>query len=779
MDKRCLVTNKKVDFNDGNEENIALPLLVDENESENDFSFSDDENIESLEGIFLCTLKSDNVNDFSKNLKVTQDSDYMSKIPLFSSKPSKVIFKDFEAKKIYKQKIRLINVYSSPLSCKLIGVQNDDVKNFLDIKFRSPAKHIMPGMNCVLLVRFFPEEDDIDLDSNIIIKTELGLFSIPLEIRRKFCCVTVQPIEIDFGTHVIGCTSLRRFQISNHGTKIATYNVFKSGNASDNNSTVIQTPVNNVSLSNTERTVYDKSGTISSIVSSEKKSTSTEEYDYSNNEFLIETGSQSLRTPSSADFSSVAKVSTIEYEESDLIGLELIGYIIGYKSNPTFKTLQRYKPQIPGRVQVIYAVTTSDFKAKTFFVSVNAEASFPHVKVKENSYNFNICAYNNLYQDNITLVNEGSKKHEISIEVPKELRNHIEMHPKTGIIKPMGEFITQLKLFPRNHLASDAGNYFDESTGVLEFSLSFYISEQPGAVKTSIHAIISSTQLEFNPNFIDFGECYINESIQVDVTMHNVGILTQHFGFIDVANCISIEPNDGFGIILPKEEFKIKIIFKPDIPMKYNSSLICKTFFNRTFIIKWFGVGVYPPIKLSYSHVNFPATHLNNIASTIIYIKNNKKDEKSSIFYEFDIPDYCPVQIFPNVGHIAGGKSQKLNLIFSPKLMEQQIYFEAKTFLLDSADSDFESIAGHSVIEDGNELSNLISDEMTSEAEKSPLDILSPMSAHYRKAIDKLSCDFENRVDLFTIPCYFAENAIDVPKVKQQQFSTMRSFMSI
>ena len=73
----------------------------------------------------------------------------------FMSKPSEVIFKDFELGKTYRKKLQLTNISYSFNYCKLIGV-TDNLKDFVSIEFNPPGS-ISAGLACYMVVTFEPK----------------------------------------------------------------------------------------------------------------------------------------------------------------------------------------------------------------------------------------------------------------------------------------------------------------------------------------------------------------------------------------------------------------------------------------------------------------------------------------------------------------------------------------------------------------------------------------------------------------------------------------------
>jgi hypothetical protein len=49
--------------------------------------------------------------------------------------------------------------------------------------------------------------------------------------------------------------------------------------------------------------------------------------------------------------------------------------------------------------------------------------------------------------------------------------------------------------------------------------------------------------------------------------------------------CIDVQPNDGFGTLLPLETSEVDIIFQPPKADTYSVDVVCKTMIGRYFLI--------------------------------------------------------------------------------------------------------------------------------------------------------------------------------------------------
>ena len=97
----------------------------------------------------------------------------------------------------------------------------------------------------------------------------------------------------------------------------------------------------------------------------------------------------------------------------------------------------------------------------------------------------------------------------------------------------------------------------------------------------SVLAVVTSADLSFSLDSIDFGSCTVHESIVVPLAVTNHSLLTQQFGFVHLPPCVEVQPNDGFGQLLPRETLSVDVIFSAKKPKAYSFELTCKTGIDR------------------------------------------------------------------------------------------------------------------------------------------------------------------------------------------------------
>lgn len=124
----------------------------------------------------------------------------------------------------------------------------------------------------------------------------------------------------------------------------------------------------------------------------------------------------------------------------------------------------------------------------------------------------------------------------------------------------------------------------------------------------TVHAVVTNSDLEFSTTSIDFGCATIYESVKHTVTLTNQSILPQQFGFVGIpevsslicstctflcprSDCndpppffwqyVDVQPNDGFGTLLPLETIDLDIIYQPKKAQEVTFDLTCKSLINR------------------------------------------------------------------------------------------------------------------------------------------------------------------------------------------------------
>jgi hypothetical protein len=156
----------------------------------------------------------------------------------------------------------------------------------------------------------------------------------------------------------------------------------------------------------------------------------------------------------------------------------------------------------------------------------------------------------------------------------------VTMSAYRGAVPAQSELRTEIFVNPTMGMLSACANHLQEGfTDVIMLPITILVENQVLPITMNIIAQITPYGIEISESSIDFGFVSVHESAVTKVTLRNTACLPQKFGFIDVPSCLSVQPGDGFGELLPLETRVIDIIFSPqplpddDGDRKYKSSV--------------------------------------------------------------------------------------------------------------------------------------------------------------------------------------------------------------
>ncbi|KAM9217792.1 cilia- and flagella-associated protein 74 [Leptosomus discolor] len=728
----------------------------------------------------------------------------------FYSKPSCIHFKDFDVGQTYKKKIVLINASYNVNSCRLVGISKW-LKDFISIQFDPPGK-MSPGMSCEIVVTFQPTINET-LEGEVMFMAQTGSFSVPLQCTAKRCIPALDKELIDFGSHVVGETISRTINLTNRGALGTRFKVQTSaGDSSTCRATAQSSPGRTVTrhlsdcvperrvCNSPVTSVVEKKEQISPepgeeatccVAPVEQQRTETG-LSRSSTEQL---GHDILNSRPDLDTDNAHNLVEVSPEEAPveiMLGKVTEGEIGPFSS---VKLQIIFVPAVPGDVRAEFVIVFDNSDCKPLgFSAIGVSVDVP-VWVPSPNVDLKICVYDRLYQDRVVVRSRAKAMLRLKFEVCKELSKHMELLPKTGYIQAQSSFAVQLKFRPRPSLPEDAGSYFNEATRVLEVPVTILVVGKAKKVNFTVHAIVTTSDLEISPARINFGCCTIYEAVQANVTLTNKSILPQEFGFVELPEFVEIQPNDGLGILLPLESLTLDVIFKANKAKEYSFELTCKSEVNRQFKLSCKAVGVHPPLELSHSLVRFAATALNGVSTATLYVMSSPgslrrfspagprtgRGEAAPVgpaSFEFRVPADCPVTITPSVGTVLPGKKSLIQVSFRPTLSDQLIREEAVRRLCRAAATGAEiqkrkkeekgegkkfSIAvtrqqsSRQLIRDGG--SKYLTSVCSAEQPKS--DELKPDSDAYMAAQAFLVRNFSGRFEKYIIPCFVASGRID------------------
>nr|XP_032824052.1 cilia- and flagella-associated protein 74 isoform X3 [Petromyzon marinus] len=599
----------------------------------------------------------------------------------FSSKPNVIAFKNFDVGKIYKLKVVLTNVSYTSNFCRYKGM-SEHLEDSVSVRFKPPGQ-MSAGMSFELMVTFEATKNE-DLNGELQFAAQSGPFTVPVQCTTKKCDVTVDRSKIDFGTHVVGETIRRTFTLVNRGALGTRFRFVKADY--EEAQEVRATP----------RVAQGGGGEDASSVSSQRGVEATEaaaaaeaEGEPGDSPEMVESDC-SRNSPEKADVERATQtpdpalpeeLRTGEVVEGELPGL---GYV---------KLEVVFTPTVPGDTRATFHVHFTDPGSPRLEVRASALAVDVPVWVQRPNVDLKICTFDRLYQDSVLVHNRATTALRLKFEVCRQLQNYLEVLPKNGYIQAQSTFSAQLKFLPRQSMAVDAPGYFDKDTRVLEAPVLIRVGDQTKPVPFTVHAIITSSDLHFDREVIDFGCCTIFESVKATVKLTNDSILAQDFGFVTIPEYVDVQPNHGFGTVLPLDTVLIDIIFSATKAKEYKFDLTCKSGTNRDFQLRCVATGVHPPLELSDSLLRFRATAVGDTSVASLHVVNSHTSANQyshpvprvgrgdvapvgPTSFQFVVPPDCPLSVSPAVGTVAPGQKQLVRLLFRPVLSEQQVLEE-------------------------------------------------------------------------------------------------------
>ncbi|XP_036083589.1 cilia- and flagella-associated protein 74 isoform X4 [Rousettus aegyptiacus] len=692
----------------------------------------------------------------------------------FNSKPEVVHFKDFDVGKVYKKKVTLINATYTINYCKLEGVE-EHLRDFISVDFEPPGP-MSAGMCCEVLVTFKPMINK-DLEGSVSFLAQTGRFSVPLKCSTKKCSLSLDKELIDFGSYVVGETASRVITLTNGGGLGTSFRVLLALEESETD--VSQSVIKTSSVFTYEdKSLYEKIASNFSEPQVDVNESST-----------VDARSQrepdDWRPAESEIVTTVMTMSPVEEQMEISLGEVTEGDIGPFSA---VKVPVIFSPVTPGAIQTRFKVTFDNQECPTLcFRAIGVAIDVP-VWLPRPVVDLKICMYDRMYQDSVLVHTRSKVALRLKFEVCKELRGHMELLPEMGYIQAQSSFSVQLKFLPRHSLPKDAGKYFDEESRVLEAPMTIRVTDQIKPVEFTVHAVVTTSDLELVPSELDFGYCTIHEAVRAPVRLCNHSLLPQEFGFVGLPKFVDIQPNDGFGTILPLETLELDVIFQPlkAKAKEYRFELICKSVINRCFKLTCRAVGVHPPLELSHYQIKFAATALYDMSVATLYVINSHLSMNSLTHsvprigsedtcpvgptsFEFLLPPDSPITISPSVGTVLPGKRCLVKVAFQPVLPSELIHeqvlqilrkaLESKPARKDTA-TQRKDLRKQSVSTVRLQNRDGLSRASASDGLELQKQDLTSSSEEYQVAQAALARTFQGKFDKFVVPCVIASGDI-------------------
>ncbi|CAF4147780.1 unnamed protein product, partial [Rotaria magnacalcarata] len=333
-----------------------------------------------------------------------------------------------------------------------------------------------------------------NLQGEIKFLAQTGMFTVPIRCEIKKVELSLDKTTVNLGSTVVDEHLYQSITLRNTGALGTNYRLVKAS--------VLQTEQN-------------KAQTIENLIPKPKPES---------------TSSLEKETSTMSDGTDIANG---EYIDVFTIKADPIGFLAPH-STMTFSI--EFSAPMAGGFHEEYTLVF-DKNVPQLHFSVTAQSLDVPVWIENPSMDFKICMFDRLYQDALILRNRSSAALRVSVDIqPRALQNHIEIVPRTAYIQAKSSFNLQVKLTAHPSIFDDglSNEIFDSQLNTFIVPLEVKVADQIRTVPFSISAILTTSDLQFDVEQIDFGCCTTTESVLAKVQLKNNSLLAQPFGFVNL-----------------------------------------------------------------------------------------------------------------------------------------------------------------------------------------------------------------------------------------------------
>ncbi|RHY33483.1 hypothetical protein DYB32_001600 [Aphanomyces invadans] len=581
----------------------------------------------------------------------------------FLADPEVLWFKDFDVGRPQTLAFTLTNVSNTFNHFKLLPFP-DDIRDFFDVKYDLPGR-MSAGVTCRIHVTFCARvNQDINVELPAVAKT--GYFSIPVKCTTKRTVPVLSSYHLTFTNIVVGETSKQVVTLRNDGALPATFRIV----------TPAASPKATAGVTDTADAEPNAPECIEDAVHQEDAGPvegvdDSGEPPYASEEALLRYATSVGQIDQDR---SVQTITTTTEGRVESYGSCTIGFTFA-----PFRTVADLRQTF----QVVFDSPNVD----TLQVTVNAQAVEVPLYVEAPIMDFKCCVYGKLYRSKLILRNRGKVAMKCQLKVPPYLQECLEFLPNFGFVQGSscnstsadppptsaepGRFEVQVKFRPtetiwtavlKRRLGWKQGN-------VVAIPLQVLVPDQVLPVYFVLRVQLTSGNLLFSLPSLSFGACCTTQSVSQSLVLTNPSRLPQKFGFVHVPPEIRVEPNDGFGTLLPLEQATVTVFYSPLSATEFKSTLTCATTLNRTYQIPCVGQGMSPALRFSEAVITMGAIPLGQfVVHSVVCTNSTATSQKLEIALPPEATKVLHVR--PLVATIDAHSSIRIEFEFRPTTVE-------------------------------------------------------------------------------------------------------------
>ena len=594
----------------------------------------------------------------------------------FIPQPAEVVFADFEVGKSYKNKFTLTNTSYTFNSFKILALP-DEFVDFFVITFAKPGR-MSAGVSCSIEVAFTPEFNK-DIHTSISFFTETGPVSVPLVCLVRKCAPRVIDSDLNFGNVVIGQIVKQQVRIKNSQALGTTF-VVKSIE-----SATIDSHLDAENLLPAEEVTVE-------AAEASRPATSTASAATSRRPSVLPPPLHSASDGKSPAINDAELEARIQRALTKALQRKLAenpaplsvkvaeGSVDGYGTSAVEVTCA---PLSLGSSRQSFLVTFAGVEdaqetrdeqgvlvTKEQVIHVTVTAEDVPIYVADIDVDALTTLHGRIYRKRLELRNRGLTSSRVTISIPSPFGKYIEVSPDMCFVQGGASQWINIKFAPTAELLQHAAHFSVLQEGYKQAAkigipIEITAANQELPVFFVMKSVVTTSALEFNVKSLDFGKVFVNQQSSLQLSITNTSMLPQKLAFVRLRKELTVQPNDGFAVLLPNETCVFDVLFSPPSAVNYDLPLTVLTSFNDTYTIKTIAEGVEPPFEFSHMVVNMRSTAPGQRVIENITVTN--KGPKQQCF-EIVLPDprFSWLRIAPAVVDLAPGCRARIEIEFSP-----------------------------------------------------------------------------------------------------------------
>ena len=521
-------------------------------------------------------------------------------------------FEDFDVGETYSVKLTLTNISYSVNSFQLLPSPTDA------ISFEyTPSGGLSPGLSTDLTVVFAPKTNR-DWSGDISLLAQTGKFTIPVVCSRKRAAVSLSTSTVDLPAVVIGEATRAEVELTNTGALATQYRIVPIASKGGT-----QTAAATMARGTTEELAADAAVGVGQSGSADNKAGPTTGND------------EHAGDDNDDDGAGADDESGISLVDGNMEG------VLQAKSSVLFGVL--FKPRKPGSFQRQFRVELADRDCTPLELTIKGACTEVPVQLDRDSIDLKICQINRVFSDRMFVRNtSATSSFKVAFTVPPRARKYIEVRPRTAVVQACSRCKISVVLTPGEDMLRELGDMADSETCLVHVPVTMVTEGLAFRAQVTVHANVTPGDIEVSTDNIDFGRVAFTESVVVPLTLTNTSALAQDFAFTNCPDYIFVQPNSGFGTLLPFETLRLHVICAPQRHPHDDDDRVLKCTVNLEWPgsnepkkIKCKAVGTLPPIRLSSNRVRFPPTCPGDERVLRLELKNVSTATRT---FQFGIP---------------------------------------------------------------------------------------------------------------------------------------------